>query len=448
MNDHSSEKLYSQGPPFVRAEICDICFLKSYVPPKGDSMRKIIFILCMVLFFYIPILSYAMDVSVDIMGPQDLGTLKGGIEKTIVARCIAKGIQLESYKKLNVTLSKLGDVISYDALLDSVPPKAFHKDLKDTSNLSGTIDEMIGAMFVAAPKTQAAIQAPSQQEPVQKNVAGAKLKLPFIANSIAEIGGKIFISDPNTVYALKGEKTSPIWHTPGSIEILRIYPYQDTLIVLGKLKNDFRSFKIKDGKTIERWDKAVVPLGKGLVVSELYSDKDTSSRPYTWLPVKQLAGSSPSLPKELDVIAAVTSETGTVSKGPEVLSFTQENHLTVYGDSSVLRKAEDNAGIVPEYIEDPTITPPMRYYLKPRIVVAGGKIVTFKNDQGLARWIARIPLFEASQIIVYSASGDEFEGTAVATFPKSYCADIALASGKVAALIVKEKYTYLQLLDL
>jgi hypothetical protein len=36
----------------------------------------------------------------------------------------------------------------------------------------------------------------------------------------------------------------------------------------------------------------------------------------------------------------------------------------------------------------------------------------------------------------------------VANFKKSYCADIALASGKVAALIVKENKTYLQLLDL
>jgi hypothetical protein len=36
----------------------------------------------------------------------------------------------------------------------------------------------------------------------------------------------------------------------------------------------------------------------------------------------------------------------------------------------------------------------------------------------------------------------------VADFPNSYCSDITLISGKVAALVVKEKKTYLQLLDL
>ncbi len=409
-------------------------------------MRKNIFILFMVGFLSFPGLTYAMDVSVDITGPQDLATLKVGIEKTIVARCISKGVQLESYKKLNVTISKLGDVISYDAVLDTVPPQAFHKDLKDTANLSGTIDEMIGTMFIAAPEAQVVpYKAEPQKEKVLKNVAGATLKLPFVANSIASIGERIFISDPTTVYELKGEKPSPVWHTPGKIEILRIYPYQDTLIVLGKLDYNFRSFKIKDGKTLDRWDKAVVPLGKGLVVSEIYSDK-TSSISYRWLPAKQLDGSSPQLPNGLDMITAVTSEVG--PKGPEILSFTQDNKLAVYSCSSIRKKTDNDAGIVPDFIEDTTITPPMRYYLKPRIVVAGEKIITFENDRGLARWLPRILMFESTQIIVYTASGDEFEGTTVATYPKSYCADITLSSGKVAALIVKGKNTYIQLLDL
>jgi hypothetical protein len=411
-------------------------------------MRKNIVILFMVVFLAFPGLIYAMDVSVDITGPQDLGTLKVGIEKTIVARCISKGVQLESYKKLNVTISKFGDVISYDAVLDTVPPHAFHKDLKDTANLSGTIDAMIETMFIAVPEVQVVpYKAGPQKEKGLKNVAGAKLKLPFVANSIGSIGERIFISDPTTVYELKAEKPSPVWHTPGKIEILRIYPYQDTLIVLGKLDYNFRSFKIKDGKTLERWDKAVVPLGKGLVVSEIYSD-NASSRSYRWLPVKQLDGSSPQLPNGLDMITAVTSEVGMVSTGTEILSFTQENKLAVYSGSSMLKKTDHDAGIVPDFIEDTTITPPTRYYLKPRIVVAGGKIVTFENDQGLARWMPRIPMFEATQIIVYTDSGDEFDGTTVATYPKSYCADITLASGKVAALIVKEKNTYIQFLDL
>jgi hypothetical protein len=445
MNDHSACKKQHSGQPFVGAKICDIRHIQVHIHGKGAGMRKIVFVLCMVAFFYSPVAIHAMEVTVDIAGSQELGSLKAGIEKTVIARCIAKGIPVESYKKLNITISKLGDVISYDALLDTAPPKAFHKDLKDTSTISGTIDEMIGTIFIAAaPKTQTSILPGT----AQKSIVGSKIKLPFIATSIASLGEKIFVSDMSTVYELKGEKASPVWHTPGKVEILRIYPYEETLIVLAKNGNYFRTFKIKDAKTLDRWDKAVVPLGQGLILSELNSDLDMSERPYTWVEAKQIAGSSPQIPKGLDITAAVSSEISPTSQGSEILSYTEENRLAVSSGRSILWKASTDAGIVPSFIEDAKIKPPVRYYLKPRIVITGGRIITFKNEQGLGRMLVRFNLFESSKILVYTASGEEFEEAIVATFPESYCSDITLASGKVAALIVKEKNSYLQFLDL
>ena len=394
-----------------------------------------------------------MEVAIEVTGPQELTTLKAGMEKTIIARCVAKGIPLERYNKLNITVSKLGDVISYDALLDTTPQRAFHKDLKDTSNLSGTIDEMIGAIFTETSKSQPASVTPTKTAVGQENVV--KIKLPFVATSIASIGEKMFVSDNKKVYELKDEKASPLWPAPGKNEILRIYPYGESLIVLTKIMNEFKTFMIQGSETKERWNKAVIPLGTGLVSTNLMFDKVYGTTPYVWSQATQVTGSSPQILKGLDIISATLTGAETSSASPSVISFNFDNRMVVSDGKSILWTDDTDSGITPQFIEDelvlrgsPENEPPARYYLKPRIASLGPKIITFRNGQGSARVLPRLNLFEYTQILVYTPSGKEFNRYELAFFPDSYCSDITIAQGKVAALIVKNKNTYVQFLGL
>ncbi|HPS92910.1 MAG TPA: hypothetical protein PK600_00405, partial [Deltaproteobacteria bacterium] len=66
--------------------------------------------LCALACFLVPSLSSAMEVSLDITGAQELSSLKTAIEKSIMARSVAKGVALEKFGKLSVTISKLGNV--------------------------------------------------------------------------------------------------------------------------------------------------------------------------------------------------------------------------------------------------------------------------------------------------------------------------------------------------
>ncbi|MCE5275096.1 MAG: hypothetical protein ABFD70_04950 [Syntrophaceae bacterium] len=411
-------------------------------------MPTLITTLCALSCFLVPSLSFAMEVSLDITGPQELSSLKTAIEKSIVARSVAKGVPLEKFGKLSVTISKLGNVISYDALLDTSPPKAFHKDLKDASTLSGTIDEMIGALFAGAGNTQVPPVATPMAPPKAKVADAHKVKLAFVATSIASVGGKVYVSDKGTVYEIKGEEASPVWRAPGKTEILRISSFKDTLIVLAKLVQEFRTFSIRDGKTVERWDRAVVPIGQGLVSTNIRADKDLSGDTYRWSAPMPLTGTPPEIPQGFDTLSAIVSQTNLPARDPEIFSYNRENRLAVSIGDSIPWTADTDAGITPSFVEDAKIVPPIRYYLKPRIVASGGKIITFKNEQGLGKMLTRMNLFDSSRILVYTRAGEEFTEAEAATFPASYCPDIALAGGKVAALIVKGKYSYLQFLDI
>jgi hypothetical protein len=449
MNGHSSNLPAHFGQSFVRAEICDITSQKSYLHPKGALMKKFIFILCIVLFSA-PVPCRAMEVNADITGIQDAGALKASIEKTVIARCVSRGVQLEEYKMLSISISRLGDTLSYDAILDAKPPRAFHKDMKDMSTISATIDEMIVAIFepakVQAPPPRAVLVPPAAVQAPQDKKFKTMAKLSLVATSIASIGEKVFISDTYKVYELKGDKTLPVWQTPSKIEILRMYPFKDSLIILGKLGDmDLRTFLLKEGKVVERWDRAVLPIGNSLVSSALVADKDIGGRPFTWMPAKPVSGKPVQVPTGLDMICVAADPAAEASP---IISHDPNDRLAVYKGKDLLWKSDTSSGIVPSFLEDPRPIPPERYYLKPRIVLSGGKIITFWNDQGYGKMIARLPLFNGSNIIVYTTSGNnEYDKNTAANFPDSYCSDIALISGKVAALVVKEKKTYLQLLD-
>ena len=66
----------------------------------------------------------------------------------------------------------------------------------------------------------------------------------------------------------------------------------------------------------------------------------------------------------------------------------------------------------------------------------------------MARLVPGLNLSEFSQVLVYTPSRNDITKKEPATFPESSCSDIALAPGKIAVLIVKDKGSYVQFLGL
>ena len=416
-------------------------------------MRKTLSVLTFMVCLCIPAMAQAMEVIVEITGPQELSALKDGIGKTIVTRCIARGIPVERFSRLSVTISTLGDVISYDALLDATPPKAFHKDIKEMSAISPAIDEMITAIFSGTGAVPA-VPAPSGK-PAAGQESGPGVRLPFIPTSIAAAGERIFVSDEATVYELSGEKAKPLWKARGNNVILRIYPYGDDLIVLAKLMDGFKTYHIRGSEIIEQWNKAVIPLGSGLVSSTLAFDRIFSPQPFQWSQAARVAGSPPQIPEGLDFMSSLAAELVQSATGPEIISYNASGRLTINNGGTTVWTDEDSTSITSQYIDEGRRSGgsfegdlPARYYVRPRIVASGGRIITFRNGQGAAGMVSRLNVFEKAQIIAYSPSGGEFSREVLTEFSKSYCVDIAIAQEKAAALIVQGKSAYVQFIGL
>jgi len=416
-------------------------------------MRAILCALTAMVFLCVPAYARGMEVTVEITGPQELSALKEGIAKTITARCITQGVPMEKYSRLSVSISKLGDVISYDALLDTAPPRAFHKDIKDASALSGTIDEMIKEILVGTGTGQAVPTPAPGQAP--KAELGPRTKLPFLPTSIAAVGERIFVSDAKMVYEISEGKASQVWTVRGNNEIMRISPYGDSLIVLAKLQDGFRTFLIKDGETKDSWNKAVIPLGPGLVSSTLRFDRIFGPPFYQWTRSSLEAGSSPLIPQGLDIASTIAADVMPSAGGVELISYDSSDRLTISNGKETLWTDVDATSITPQYIDEERRSgsnfegySPARYYLKPRIVTLGERIVTFRNDQGLAKMMSRLNLFNSSQILVYAPSPDGFSREVLTAFANGYCVDITVVQGKPAALIVQDKSAYVQYIGL
>lgn len=412
-------------------------------------------VLAIMAYMLVPAMVFGMEVSVDVSGSQELSSQKAAIEKTTIARCVAKGVALERYSRLSVTISTLGGVVSFDALLDSTPPRAFHKDMKDISTLSATIDEMIASIF----SSQAAPQAtqPPTAGPETVRQASRKVKLEFVATSIAAAGDRLFASDSKTVYSLNGEKAAPVWKAPGNNEILRMYPYGDSIIVLTKNMNVFRSFWIQGAEVKERWDSAVIPLGEGLVSTQIRFDMIYGIPPYSWSKAKPLKGSSPQIPGGLDILSTRYSDITAASPGPEFVSYSNDNSLVVSDGKMVVWKENVDAGISSQYIDDEDLSrgandeqyePSARYALKPRVVILGDRMITYRNDQGMGKMVSRANMFVGAQVLVFTPSDKTYDKEVLAEFAGGYCPDITALQKEIAVLVVSGKTTYVQFFGL
>lgn len=417
-------------------------------------MRRILTALTLLACLGIPVTILATEAVVEISGPPELTALKEGIGKTITTRCIARGVPVESLSRLSVTISALGDVISFDALLDTAPPKAFHRDMKDASGISPTIDEMIGVLFPGTGET-AATQATQKGQDTGKEQA-PRIKLPFSPTSIASAGDRIFLSDEHTVYELVGEKASPLWKAPGNNEILRIYTRNGSILVLAKRSSSLQTFLIRNADIEKRWDKAVIPVGSGLVSTGITFDRNLDTTGYRWTRVSREEGTTPEIPEGHDIISAVTAQVFTAVSGTQVLSYNPSGRLTISEGSSTLWTDDEKAGITPLYIESPERKEginsetelPGRYSLRPRIVASESGIVTFRNDQGLGGMLTRMNLFDSARILRYRVSGDDLTQTVLSTIEKGFCIDIAVVRNRAAALVVHGNSAYVEFIGL
>jgi len=418
-------------------------------------MKKVRILLPVLVCLFLSSEAFSMQTSVEITGPQELRSLKEGIEKSVTARCIARGIAVDTFGKLTITISKLGDTISYDALLDTKPPKAFHKDLKDASTLSATMDEMIIALFGDAQKAQTPPILPKKEPQVQGN--GQEIKLPLQAISITAVGDKLFICDKKTVYDLTNLNT-PVWQAPGNNEILRLYTYGESIIVLTKIMNNFRSFTITGtGVVNEQWSRAVIPFGSGLISTDIIFNRELGAIPYTWSNPKQERGSSPQIPEGLDILSALSFETKAASAGFMTISYNHADTMVIRDGKSTICTEDKSVGNSPQFLDDTKVErdytgsePNLRYYLKPRIALVEGTFFSPRNSLGSTKIVAGLNLFESALIFAYKANAadGEFTKSELASFPDGYCTDIAVSGGRIVALVVKGKFTYVQFIGL
>ncbi|HDP26178.1 MAG TPA: hypothetical protein ENN34_12140 [Deltaproteobacteria bacterium] len=399
-------------------------------------------VLCCSLMFMllVPALSSAraMEITVEISGPGDLVALKPGIENTVLARCISRHIPLEEYSKLAISISALGNVISFDAILDTIPPRAFHKDLQGQAEISPAIDEMIETLF-AAERTPAPHPQKREASAVPHTKEVTIIRLPFEGTALLSHGGTLLVSDRKAVYRLAGEKPERIWKSPGNSTIARLYAYKDSVLVLTELRNTFTTYSIL-GTTQEKWTGAVVPFESGFVSMEPKFDSDIAPDRYRWSRVTVMDGSPPELPEGLDPLSLASVESSAAQSLGELASFTLDGSLAIAKKGVITWSSETDHGFTPFFIEEKRKQDtPVRYYLRPRILSGNGMILTFKNDQGLASFLKHTISFTGAEILSYTCGAQGCEKRVLQKEDSGYCADITLHNGVLYALLVKKK---------
>ena len=400
-------------------------------------------------FTLFPCFAFAAGPNVEIIGPDDLVSLKPGIKQSIIARCISQGVSLEAHPELTVTIFQLGEVISFDAVLDSEPPRAFHSDIKERSAISQTIDEMISRIFIAPlPAWQS--RQPAQAEPDYIPQTRQEIDLPFIATSLIVHNGSIYVSDEKTIYIINDEKAEPWWKTPRNERIFRIYAYQDSIIALVKKMNDLNSFLINQGKTAQHWNIPVIPVGGALASAQISSDSDIPDGINMWSEPRFLEEGPIALPHGTDFLSVTMGDVTQAKQNEETLTFDNKARLRVSSAGEIVWSSSTKISPLPMFIEKEINSddPPARYYIMPRILVNDAEIITIRNDRGASKIFGNIIRFTGFEILAYSRKGSRFEDRTIVKTPKYYCADIALEDRSLLALIITDNNSFVQFIDL
>ncbi len=422
---------------------------------------------CLVLLLSLLIASgtaHAFTVVVEMTGAEDFVGLKEGIQKTITARCLANNVAGQAGETLSVSLVQLGETISFDAVLDSKPPRAFHRDVGSRGEISGVIDQMIGEIFTVAASAPPAWSGAPSAAPAEDALieipappaAESGIELPFVATSMAALGGTLYVSDEKTLYRMEGNVAVPCWSPPGTARIYRLYPYRDSLLAVTNRRDSFITYQIRDSKTVQSWERCVVPLGGTLVMSRLLTDSILPDGTNYWEEPATVNGEGYAFPQGFDFVSAWTADIYPGQEGSELVAFDKLGRLTILNGSDRLWVSDTKVASLPLYFENKTGAvkmekkdgPDSRYYLMPRMLEHRGGIITIANDQGLMRFLRNVKLYNSSRILVFSPDKTGFSERDLAVVRKHYCADIALDRDDLIILIVKKSTSLIRRIGL
>lgn len=425
----------------------------------------------------------AMTINTQINGPDELKNQKDAINKTVETRCLANGVDIGKFNNLGIHINKLGDAYSFDAILDSTPPKAFHKDMKSINDLTSTIDEMISSLF--------SIQPPSA--PVAPIAKIKDTRLNFKATSIILLNDNIYVSGDNTIYLINDGKATPWWSYKGPGPIFRMWAYKDTIIALVKYNGGynqdvFLTHQIKDGAVINTWTGVVLPLGSGLAKADISMPPDLTQEINRWSSTKAIDGNPDLLPASMDPLASIRADIMPWSSGNEIITFSPSNgKLLVYSkdmknpkqsskswwektkgaftlsdvDKKALWASETQFSRLPLYLEQiyiekksstsedaETREQEVDYFLAPRIIVDSNHMISIDNNQGLWGMLDKVTIYKSCQIRVYTWNVNDFTETMPLKSTLGYCVDIAVNGDKILALIVTDEGTLLRTVSL
>ncbi|HQP31639.1 MAG TPA: hypothetical protein PLB81_09945 [Deltaproteobacteria bacterium] len=414
-------------------------------------MKRLTTVFIAALVFLSPVKLMALDTTVQVNGPDELAKLKPGVEQSIQARLVARGIDLTAPGNLTVTISQMGANLSFDAILALAPPKGYHKDITGVDAISATIDEMIEALF-------GPIAAPAPKAPTVKP-AWKTIELPFQATSVASLGDTVFVAGESAVHKLEGDRPVVWWKVPDKDTIMRISAYQDSIIALTRherhyLLNEpdqFISYRIKEGRTIQKWDSAVVPTVNGLASAVLKIAPDITFQANRWSTVTMIEGMAFPLPAGTDIIAATVQEVAPQNPGPEIISFSPSGKLKIANASETLWSSQTSFATLPMSLQEDFVAAPgatdsddsrtrtQFYYLPPRILVWEGMVMTIDNNAGLFGILDNSKVYRSCQIRSYAWTDLDFEERTLFKTSLGYCTDIAIQNDMLLALIVRKK---------
>lgn len=426
-------------------------------------MKKPFSISILLLLFLIACPAFALDVAVDVKGPQDLVSLKDGLAKTITARSLAKNVDAGG-AALSVSLFQMGNVISLDAILSSKPPKAFHRDLKSSDELSGAIDAMIAELFTPAPPAPPVQPAPVQVSPPAAAAPAGQTRteatFSFAGTSLTFLGDTLFVSSSDTLYRVVDGKANPWWKAPNGAGICRLYAYRDSIVAVASLTSTLFTYQIKDGKTVKKWNRCVVPSKDGLISSRVFTDENLPGGENLWAKPEAVDGSPLVFPEGTDILSTVAADV-LPEGGDETVGFDKFNHVTVLRGKEPLWFSESKFSTLPFYVLTRDVNmsgrdsrkgikknQEIRYHFMPRILTKGREIYTIANKEGFAGLFGNVKIYEASRIAAFTPEDTGFAEKDLLEIKNNYCVDIALDKGDVLALVVKKSTSTLQRIDL
>ena len=413
---------------------------------------------------------YGLEIKVETAGAKSLTPLEHSIKTSVLARCISKGVDVSMKNTLDISISQIGNILSFDAILDTKPPRAFHKDLKTIDEIPKTLDEMVVDVFIKtapaiSPRKKKALISPGIVAP-QKKEGHIKYKnLPIGATSITVLGEKVFISDNKGIYLLADSGLKPWWKAPRGQEPVRLYSYKGSIIALTKDKDEFKGYMIKDGKTIDQWSSTIIKDGDGLISARLIVTPDITQTPNRWTAIRVIDGNPFIPPQGSDLLCTISADVIPDSPGPEIITFSKESRLEIKSRKKILYMSDATIGRLPTYLRGKywvaggkirnsdkrasTYQREQRYYLPPRIIVTPAKdIITFSNGNLLNQLLGSLVSYGSSKILRYRWTELGMEENTLIKLSYGYCSDISLYQGKLIAVLTNKKKSKLIFINL